>query len=298
MVVLGMEEEGGDVDAILEMIDSDVLQPLEGTATDGGAHREVVDELLGASALVGRGGSSSSMALCQDAHLPGVGAASDAGSEQALLSVRSGHQPVPLEPEWAQWPTMEVPSDVDVKLVIVTAFFDLKCDVDMQRVAFGLRHAEYNPLGPRRHSSITARLFDPHATALIRASGKVSISTSTNEELAKVAAKKFARLVQKCGHESAKFVDYRVTGLVVRASLGFPVRLEELARRYPKCAVYEPELYCGCVFKTLRPKRAFLVTAGGKVMITGCNTMDAVREALHRAYPVFHECRKIGRAHV
>lgn len=191
----------------------------------------------------------------------------------------------PEEPDLPE-PTMELPSEVNVVPFVISACFDLRCEVDVKNVAFGLRHAEYNP---RKHSSITVRLLDPRTTALVRPSGKVNIVGKCNEELIKIAAKKVARLVQRCGHEQAKFVDFRVTSMYAKADLHFPVRLDKLAAKWRRNALYEPEIYCGCVFKTRKPKCTYLVTSGGKVMIGGCSTMAMVRECLHRAYPVLFE---------
>merc|ERR1712216_706911 len=132
-------------------------------------------------------------------------------------------------------------------------------------------HAEYNP---RKHSSITLRLLEPRTTELVRPSGKVTITGKCTEEEIKASAKKVARLVQRSGHQEAKFVDFRVSSVYAKASVFFPVRLDKLAAKWRRNALYEPEVYCGCVFKTRKPKCTYLITSGGKVMIGGCNSME------------------------
>jgi len=172
----------------------------------------------------------------------------------------------------------------------MTGSFHVRCELDLKKVAFGLRTAEFNP---RKQPSITLRLVGiPKATALVRASGAVTISggPGTTEDSLKRSAKKIARLVQRCGYEEqVRFSDYRVTGLLCKVDLGFPVRLDKLAAKWRRNALYEPEIYCGCVFRTRKPRATYLVTHGGKVIISGLRKMEDVREALRRAYPEFHK---------
>jgi len=213
-----------------------------------------------------------------------LSSASQAGSDVARVAAPPKEQ----EPDLPE-PTLALPPEVVPVPFVISAHFDLRVQVDVKQVAFSLRHAEFNP---RKHGNVTLRLFNPRTCALVRPSGKVSMVGAVTEEQMKSNSKKIARLVQRCGHEEARFVDYRVTSIYAKATLNFPVRLEALAARWRRNALYEPEIYCGCVFKTLRPKWTFLVTAGGKVMISGCTTMEQIKEALRRAYPVFHEFQR------
>lgn len=117
----------------------------------------------------------------------------------------------------------------------------------------------------------------------------MSITGTTDQQALKLAAKKVTRLIQRAGHEEVKFSGYMVTSILCKADLGFPVRLDALAARWRRNALYEPELYCGCVFRTRQPRCTYLVTSGGKVMISGMRTMPEIRDAVKRAYPVFRE---------
>lgn len=186
-------------------------------------------------------------------------------------------------------PDFELPSDVLAKPFVTTASFSLGCEIDMKTVAFGLRHAEYNP---RKHSSITLRLLEPRATALVRASGKVTIVANVDKETIKRGAKKVARLIQRTGQKDARFVDFRVTSVGAQADLLFPIRVDKLAAEWRRNAAYEPEIYSGCVFKTRVPPCTYLVTAGGKVKICGCQNMQQVEDCLRRAYPEFSKFQR------
>lgn len=259
-----MEEDLG-IDALCALIDAD----------PGGDSPPRGDDLFGALAPKEiAGGASSSSAWPADAHKAG-----SSGSVAAYEAVEQAESDLPE-------PTLAVPPELVPIPIIMTSTFSLKCEVDLKRVAFGLRHAEYNP---RKHTSITLRLLEPRATALVRASGIVSLSGANGEASLKRSAKKIARLVQKCDHEEAKFADFKITSILCKVNLQFPIRLDALASKWRRHAVYEPEVYCGCVFRTRRPKCTYLLTAGGFVTITGCRKMESVNEALRRIYPICHE---------
>merc|ERR1711879_525960 len=128
-------------------------------------------------------------------------------------------------------------------------------------------------------------LVEPRATAMIRASGVVSITGVLDPELLKMCAKKVARLIQKTSEEHAK-ARFSGCSIWAKARMGFPVRLDQLAAKWRRNALYEPELYCGCVFRTVRPKCTYLVTSGGSVMVSGFKCMEDVHDAVNRIYPI------------
>lgn len=260
---LGLGDDA-DIDALCELLD----QPAGGAESP----RSDVDALLGC--LAPGGGPDLPLAAKHR------GAASEALSDRPSEA---------LEPDLPE-PTVALPSNVVPVPFLVLAKFHLKCEVDLKQVAFGIRNAEYNP---RKHSSITIRLFGPRTTALVRQSGVCSITGKVTEEELKSSAKKVARLVQRCGYqEQVRFADYHVTSLLCQADLHFPVRLDLLASRWRRNALYEPEFFSNCVFRCRQPKVTYLVTAGGKVMVSGLRKLEDVKEALRRAYGVFVEFQK------
>lgn len=279
-------DAAGDIDALCDLFDAP-----QGNAEEPAlGNVESVEELLGLFPKpreeIGGSASSSSYprrpaekaAMALDRRR--MTEASSTGIVGAETAVEEA-----LEPDLPE-PSEALPPEVVAKVFVISAHFDLCVEVDVKNVAFGLRHAEYNP---RKHGSITVRLREPRTTALIRPSGKVSVVGACDEDLIKLSAKKVARLVQKCGHEDAKFADFKVTNLYARANVNFPVRLDKLAMKWRRHALYEPETYSGCVFKTRKPKCTYLVTSGGKVMIGGCKTVALVAECLQRIYPVLQE---------
>lgn len=279
--------DGDDLDALCALMDGPVVG-----AGDAG---QDVDDLLG----------------CLATPAESTGAAKGSGSRghgrvRSLATVPEGS----LLPSGGALPELEdelpldlalsLPDDVAPVPFAVVAKFKLRCEVDVKKVAFGVRSAEFNP---RKHSCVTVRLVNPRATALVRTSGVCSISGAISSQAdldtMRFSAKKVARLVQRCGQDEVRFAEYSVSSLLCKVTLHFPVDLRRLAVEYRRFAVYEPETYCGCVFKMAKPKWTYLITAGGRVMISGVRKLEEAWDALRRIYPVLldfqsstHECLK------
>jgi transcription initiation factor TFIID TATA-box-binding protein len=83
------------------------------------------------------------------------------------------------------------------------------------------------------------RIREPKTTALIFASGKMVVTGAKSEEQSKLAARKYARIIQKLGFQ-AKFTDFKIQNIVGSCDIKFPVRLEGLALAHgPFCSVLE-----------------------------------------------------------
>lgn len=67
------------------------------------------------------------------------------------------------------------------------------------------------------------RIREPKTTALVFASGKVVVTGAKSEDDARLAARKYARIIQKLGFE-AKFTDFKIQNIVGSVS-GNGVRL-------------------------------------------------------------------------
>ena len=83
------------------------------------------------------------------------------------------------------------------------------------------------------------RIRDPKTTALIFASGKIVVTGAKDEQLARIAARKFTRIIQKIGFP-ATFNDFMVQNLVSSTDVKFPIRLEGLQTEHHRYATYEP----------------------------------------------------------
>jgi transcription initiation factor TFIID TATA-box-binding protein len=72
------------------------------------------------------------------------------------------------------------------------------------------------------------RIREPKTTALIFGSGKMVVTGAKSEDDSRLAARKYARIVQKLGFQ-AKFTDFKIQNIVGSSDVKFPIRLEGLA---------------------------------------------------------------------
>ncbi|KAK2975397.1 hypothetical protein RJ640_029270 [Escallonia rubra] len=79
-----------------------------------------------------------------------------------------------------------------------------------------------------RFSAVIVRIREPRSTALIFASGKLVCTGAKTTENSIVAARKFARVVQKLGYP-AKFKDSKIQNIVGSCDVNFTVTLESFA---------------------------------------------------------------------
>lgn len=64
-------------------------------------------------------------------------------------------------------------------------------------------------LNRKRFAAVIMRIREPKTTALIFASGKMVVTGAKSEDLCKLAARKYARIIQKLGFP-AKFTEFKV----------------------------------------------------------------------------------------
>lgn len=76
------------------------------------------------------------------------------------------------------------------------ATVDLGCKLDLKKIALHTRNAEYNP---KRFSAVIIRIRSPRTTALVYSSGKMVCTGALSEQDCHLAARKFARIVEKIG---------------------------------------------------------------------------------------------------
>ncbi|KAK8995411.1 hypothetical protein V6N11_069843 [Hibiscus sabdariffa] len=132
---------------------------------------------------------------------------------------------------------------------------------------------------------------EPKTTALIFASGKMVCTGAKSEQQSKLAARKYARIIQKLGFP-AKFKDFKIQNIVGSCDVKFPIRLEGLAYSHGAFSSYEPELFPGLIYRMKQPKIVLLIFVSGKIVITGAKVRDETYTAFENIYPVLTEFRK------
>ncbi|KAI8821651.1 TATA-box-binding protein 2 [Fimicolochytrium jonesii] len=182
------------------------------------------------------------------------------------------------------------PSGSGIKPMLqnIVATVNLDCRLDLKTIAMHARNAEYNP---KRFAAVIMRIREPKTTALIFASGKMVVTGAKSEEQSRLAARKYARIIQKLGFP-AKFAEFKIQNIVGSTDVKFPIRLEGLAMAHSAFCSYEPELFPGLIYRMAKPKIVLLIFVSGKIVLTGAKLRNEIYEAFESIYPVLEQFRK------
>ena len=185
----------------------------------------------------------------------------------------------------AEIPDIPLPSP---KLQNIVSTVNLQCPLNLKQIALNARNAEYNP---RRFAAVIMRLREPKTTALIFASGKMVCTGAKNEEASRIAARKFARIIQKLGNV-VSFTNFKIQNIVGSSDVNFPIDLEHIANKHNHFCSYEPEVFPGLVYRMIEPKIVLLVFVSGKLVLTGAKRKVDIDTAFKRIYPVLLDAQK------
>ncbi|TVU32001.1 hypothetical protein EJB05_23717 [Eragrostis curvula] len=198
------------------------------------------------------------------------------------------------------------PSGIVPTLQNIVATVNLGCQLDLQAIANQARNAEYNP---KRFAAVIMRIRDPKTTALVFSSGKMVCTGAKTEDQSKLAARKYARIIQKLGYpaqfreysflishlkrmDSCDEQDFKIQNMVASCDVKFPIRLEGLALNCGIFANYEPEIFPGLIYRMADPKIVLLVFVSGKVVLTGAKVREQIYTAFENIYPMLSQFRK------
>ncbi|XP_076464547.1 uncharacterized protein LOC143296477 [Babylonia areolata] len=179
-------------------------------------------------------------------------------------------------------------SGIRPQLQNIVCTVNLACKLDLKKIALHARNAEYNP---KRFAAVIMRIREPRTTALIFSSGKMVCTGAKSEEMAKLAARKYARIVQKLGF-TARFLDFKIQNMVGSCDVKFPIRLESLVLTHGQFSSYEPELFPGLIYRMVKPRIVLLIFVSGKVVLTGAKVRTEIYEAFENIYPILKGFRK------
>ncbi|XP_077501136.1 TATA-box-binding protein-like [Amblyomma americanum] len=145
------------------------------------------------------------------------------------------------------------------------ASLSLGCRLDLRKIALHAPNTEYDP---KRTPALVMRIREPRAVPLVFGSGKILCSGAKDEMKAKLASRKFARIIQKLGFD-AHFLNFKIVNIVASCDVGFMIRLEGLLLARRGLASYEPELSPGLTYRPEHPRVTLLIFASGKIVFTG-----------------------------
>lgn len=182
-------------------------------------------------------------------------------------------------------PEQETP-ELDIVINNVVCSFSVRCHLNLREIALHGSNVEYR----RENGMITMKLRRPYTTASIWSSGKVTCTGATSEAEAKVAARRFARSLQKLGFK-ARFNNYRVVNVLGTCCMPFDIKITSFSMCHKENADYEPELHPGVTYKLKDPKATLKIFSTGSVTVTAPN-VAAVQAAIEYIYPLVYEFRK------
>jgi len=225
---------------------------------------------------------------------PAVGVTPGAmgGISNRVMGDQSSHAPVyapiasPAPPSPAT--PMTHGTDIVPQLQNIVSTVSMGSKLDLKKIALHARNAEYNP---KRFAAVIMRIREPRTTALIFSSGKMVCTGAKSEEDSRLAARKYARIVQKLGF-NAKFKDFKIQNMVGSCDVKFPIRLEGLVLTHSQFSSYEPELFPGLIYRMVKPRIVLLIFVSGKVVLTGAKVRQEIYEAFDNIYPILKNFKK------
>lgn len=179
----------------------------------------------------------------------------------------------------------EAEPEIDIVINNVVCSFSVRCHLNLREIALSGTNVEYR----RENGMITMKLRRPYTTASIWSSGKVTCTGATSEDQAKIAARRFARCLQKLGF-NVRFNNYRVVNVLGTCSMPFAIKINSFSERH-KEADYEPELHPGVTYKLKTPKATLKIFSTGSVTVTAPSVAD-VQSAIEIIFPLVYEFRK------
>ena len=179
-------------------------------------------------------------------------------------------------------------SGIVPRLHNVVSLVDLGCKLDLKSIALRARNAEYSP---KRFRAVIMRIQEPRTTALIFSSGKMVCAGAKSEDQSRLAARKFARLVQKMGFP-VKFIGFKIQNMVASCDVRFPIEIEGLFLRHQQFSSYEPEIFPGLIYRMIKPRIVLLIFVSGRLVLTGAKQRGDINEAFENIYPILKSVRK------
>jgi len=211
----------------------------------------------------------------------------------ATPSLSSQHGPPVYAPVASPAPPtpavlQQTATDIIPQLQNIVSTVNMCSKLDLKKIALHARNAEYNP---KRFAAVIMRIREPRTTALIFSSGKMVCTGAKSEEDSRLAARKYARIVQKLGFQT-KFKDFKIQNMVGSCDVKFPIRLEGLVLTHSQFSSYEPELFPGLIYRMVKPRIVLLIFVSGKVVLTGAKVRQEIYEAFDNIYPILKNFKK------
>ncbi|XP_037937455.1 putative GPI-anchored protein pfl2 [Teleopsis dalmanni] len=176
--------------------------------------------------------------------------------------------------------------EVDIVINNVVCSFSVRCHLNLREIALRGCNVEYR----RENGMVTMKLRNPYTTASIWSSGRITCTGATSEIQANVAARRYARCLEKLGFR-VRFSNFRVVNVLGTCSMPWAIKIVNFSEKHKKDANYEPELHPGVTYKLRNPKATLKIFSTGSITVTAASVAN-VQAAIEHIYPLVHEFRK------
>lgn len=178
-----------------------------------------------------------------------------------------------------------------LKISNIVSTFNTGCKLDVRTISRTGNNVEYSPM---RFAAVTMRIRKPFTTALIFCTGKVVVVGAKDEASARIACRRFARIIQKMGYP-ASMCNFSIQNIVGSFDYCSPLRLEQLEVQLGSRCTYEPEIFPGLTFRFPDNRIAINIFKSGKCVITGSDNMESVVKARLHILPLLQHARRFFR---
>ncbi|KAL7745280.1 hypothetical protein ACLKA6_015308 [Drosophila palustris] len=176
--------------------------------------------------------------------------------------------------------------ELDIVINNVVCSFSVRCHLKLREIALNGANVEYR----RENGMVTMKLRRPYTTASIWSSGRITCTGATSESQAKIAARRYARVLNKLGFPT-HFQNFRIVNVLGTCSMPWAIKIVNFSERHRDNASYEPELHPGVTYKMREPKATLKIFSTGSITVTAASVND-VESAIQHIYPLVHEFRK------
>ena len=149
----------------------------------------------------------------------------------------------------------------------------------LNEINITLNNTEYNP---ERFPGLFLRFKHPKCVIIIFKNGKLILTgLKAFNHVDLVIERLILKLKEKTKiYINKNAISVEVVNIVITADFYKQINLD-LAAIKLKNAIYEPEVFPGLVFKTLKPKRSvFLIFNNGKIVMTGIRDKNIIEATL------------------
>ncbi|CRH00607.1 TATA-box-binding protein, putative [Plasmodium relictum] len=179
-----------------------------------------------------------------------------------------------------------VHKNISLKIHNIISSANLCIEIDLRLIAVSIRNAEYNP---SKINTLIIRLNKPKCTALIFKNGRIMLTGTKTKNDSIYGCKKIGKIIKIITNKSVKFQNFKIENIIASANCNMPIRLEMLAHDHKEYCNYEPELFAGLVYRykpTSKLKSVILIFVSGKIIITGCKSIQKLNTVFQDIYNV------------